>query len=414
MPMAVSFRNRAGQILFLFLLSLLLMCIASGAAQVIYTPGGMALDFASLSHLRIGRANTLQALLQAQEFIVLAVTGGVLSLLLPVLSPIKASLLTLAATVPFPYLEYTKSDSAPMIPMEFSLLVILLLFAVDILICYFREIRVKQQIVTVFGQYIPPQLVAEISRSPAQLNLAGEAREMTVLFCDLQNFSSIAEQLDPRQLTTLLNDFFTDMTEVLYQYDATIDKYIGDSIMAFWGAPVKRDDHAHRAVLAALNMEKEMRLLSERFVQNGLPDLYMGIGINTGVMNVGNMGSKYRITYTVIGDAVNLAARMETLTRIYHVPCIVSESTRQAVDDVLFRPLDFVQVKGKRQKTRIYQPICPADEADQDLLDKLQLHEQGMECYFNGQSGQAENIFKQLADVDQDDGFYQAMLKRLI
>jgi len=412
--MAASFTNRSGQILSLFLLFLLLLCIASGAAQVIFGPGGMAFAYPDLPHLRIGRANTLHALLQAPEFIVLAVTGSVLSLLLPVLSPIKASVLTLAATLPFPYLNYTQSVKASMIPMEFSLLVILLLFAVDILIGYFREMRVKQQIVSIFSQYIPPQLVAEISHSPAQLNLAGEARELTVLFCDLQNFSGVAEQLDPKQLTMLLNDFFTDMTEVLYQYDATIDKYIGDSIMAFWGAPVRRDDHARRSVLAALSMEKEMRILSRRFVQRGWPELFMGIGINTGVMNVGNMGSKYRITYTVIGDAVNLAARMETLTRIYHVPCIVSESTMNAVEDVLFRPLDIVQVKGMRQKTKIYQPICPADEADQGLLDKLQLHQQGMDYYFNGKSEQAEKIFKQLADGNQDDGFYQTMLKRLI
>ena len=412
--MAASFRTRSVQILSLLLLFLLLLCIASGAAQVSFAPGSMGFAYPNLPHLRIGHANTSAALLQAPEFIILAVAGGVLSLLLPVLSPIKASMLTLAATLPFPYLEYTQSATAPMIPMEFSLLVILLLFAINILVSYFREMRVKQQIVSIFSQYIPPQLVAEISHSPAHLNLAGEARELTVLFCDLQNFSGAAEQLNPKQLTMLLNDYFTDMTEVLYQYDATIDKYIGDSIMAFWGAPVRRDDHARLAVMAALSMDKEIRILSERFVQKGWPALNMGIGINTGMMNVGNMGSKYRIAYTVIGDAVNLAARMEALTRIYHVPCIVSESTMNAVGGVLFRALDVVQVKGKRQKTRIYQPVCKADEADQELLDKLQLHQQGMDYYFNGQSEQAERIFKQLADGDQTDGFYQAMLKRLI
>jgi adenylate cyclase len=412
--MAASFRTRSVQILSLLLLFLLLLCIASGAAQVSFAPGSMGFAYPNLPHLRIGHANTSAALLQAPEFIILAVAGGVLSLLLPVLSPIKASMLTLAATLPFPYLEYTQSATAPMIPMEFSLLVILLLFAINILVSYFREMRVKQQIVSIFSQYIPPQLVAEISYSPAHLNLAGEARELTVLFCDLQNFSGAAEQLNPKQLTMLLNDYFTDMTEVLYQYDATIDKYIGDSIMAFWGAPVRRDDHARLAVMAALSMDKEIRILSERFVQKGWPALNMGIGINTGMMNVGNMGSKYRIAYTVIGDAVNLAARMEALTRIYHVPCIVSESTMNAVGGVLFRALDVVQVKGKRQKTRIYQPVCKADEADQELLDKLQLHQQGMDYYFNGQSEQAERIFKQLADGDQTDGFYQAMLKRLI
>ena len=411
--MAASFRDRAGQILSLFLLFLLFLAIASGAAQVVFAPGVMSSAHPVFPHLRIGHASTLQALLQAPEFMLLIVTGSVLSLLLPVLSPVKASLLTLAATLPFLYLGYSKPGMAPMIPMEFSLLAIMLLFAVDILIGYYRETRMKQQIVTVFGQYIPPQLVAEISQNPVHLNLSGEARELTVFFCDLQNFSGVAEQLNPRQLTLLLNDYFTHMTEILYQYDATIDKYIGDSIMAFWGAPVRRDDHARRAVMAALNMEKEIHNLSERFVQKGWPALSMGIGINTGMMNVGNMGSRYRITYTVVGDAVNLAARLETLTRVYHVPCIVSESTMRAVDDVLFRPLDVVQVKGKRHKTRIYQPLCMVDEADQALLDKLELHRQGMDHYFNDQREQAGKIFRELAGDNEADDFYTIMLKKL-
>ncbi len=356
-----------------------------------------------------GHGIILPEVIFSVAFIVLLVTGTTLSLLLPLLNPIQASVLTAVASLLQLYVAYAATTN-PLLPLEYCLLTILMVYAVNVLISYFRETVVKQRIVDVFGQYIPPELVAEISKHPDQLKLEGESKLLTVFFCDLQNFTGVAEQLNPKQLARLLNEYFTVMTEILYSHGATIDKYIGDSIMAFWGAPLTQKDHASRAILSSLDMQKEITHLAETFVKRGWPGPTMGIGINTGIMNVGNMGSKYRITYTVVGDAVNLAARLETLTRSYHVPTIVSEATMKATTGVLFRALDLVQVKGKHNKTRIFEPVCKKSEADEAVLAKLRQHQQVMDQYFSEDWQGAKLSFEQLQQKFKKDRYYQVML----
>ncbi len=261
-----------------------------------------------------------------KEFYVFLFTGTFLSVLLPLLSPIKASLLTLASmTVPV-YLGYIGHSQA-LLPLGYSLMTILILFSVNILISYFIEIHSKQEIINVFGKYIPPQLVHEISKSPKKISMESESREMTVLFCDLHNFTSSSEHLSPHQVSGMLNTYLTEMSKILYSCNATIDKFIGDAVMTFWGAPLPQEDHAQLSILAGFKMQDVIKQLETEFIENGWPATQMGIGISTGKMHVGNMGSKYRISYTVVGDPVNLASRLEGLTRTYKVPTIVSEST---------------------------------------------------------------------------------------
>jgi adenylate cyclase len=297
--------------------------------------------------------------------------------------------------------------------MEFGLLTILVIFGISVLLSYFRLTHSREKMIAIFGQYVPPQLAAEIARHPERVSLDGESRRLTVFFCDLQQFSGVAEQLNPKQLAALLNEYFTEMTDVLYRHGATIDKYIGDSIMAFWGAPLPVSDHAHRAVLAAFEMHKVIEELVTRFVKRGWPAPALGIGINTGLMNVGNMGSKYRIAYTVVGDAVNLAARLESLTRTYHVPTIVGDTTRSECVGVVFRTLDIVQVRGKHNLTRIYQPLCLESELNDELRQKLEKHERAMELYLDGNHAEAIAALTQMkADWPEDD-FYPAILRKL-
>jgi len=396
----------------LALIFLLFAGSAIGFLDFALRPGG-GISLRPDLFLAPGGGLQLPPVARSTEFLLLTITGLLLCVGLPLLPPIAAALTTLAATIPFVLLGMSVSPIAAPLPMEFSILTIGVIFSVNVLIAYFQETRTKYQILNVFGQFVPPHVVQEIAKRPDQLNLEGEARRLTVFFCDLQDFSGVAEQLNPKQLTLLLNEYFTEMTDVLFRHGATIDKYIGDSIMAFWGAPLAQPDHARRSILAAFEMHRGIKRLAKDFVRRGWPGPTMGIGINTGMMNVGNMGSRYRISYTVIGDSVNLASRLETLTRVYRVPTIVSEYTREDCPDIAFRALDVVQVRGKHNRTRIYEPVCEKRELTGAMEAKLAQHERAMEYVFAEQWTEAGRIFQELRNADPTDQLYLALLRRV-
>ncbi|MDP6183651.1 MAG: adenylate/guanylate cyclase domain-containing protein [Gammaproteobacteria bacterium] len=319
-------------------------------------------------------AGLLPPPLLGSDFLTFVCVGIVLSVLLPMLNPVKASVATFALMLPPFYVEYANPGVSALIPMEYTLLTILVLFSVNVLITYFVETHDKQKLIAVFGQYVPPEVVSAISRKPQTYSLDGEARELTVLFCDIRDFSTISEQLDPRQLAQMLNLYFTEMSDILHRHGATIDKYMGDAIMAFWGAPLAQDDHPVRAVNAGIAMLGALNSVNARFAERQWPPIDFGIGINTGIMNVGNMGSRYRIAYTVVGDAVNLGARLEGLTRIYDTKLVVSEATKMANPDFAFRELDHVRVKGKGLATRIFEPICSVTALSEERKQLLADH----------------------------------------
>lgn len=265
---------------------------------------------------------------------------------------------------------------------------------------------------TVFGQFIPPEVVNEITKRPELLSLDGESKYLTIFFCDLKDFTGISEQLNPKQVVKLLNEYFNSMTGILYHHGGTIDKYIGDSIMAFWGAPVPQDDHAERSILATFEMQEESKRLSNDFIKRGWPGPAMGIGVNSGRVSVGNMGSKYRLAYTVIGDAVNLAARLQSMTRIYHISTIVGEKTVNAVDSIIFRELDTVLAKGKHKETRIYQPVCKKDELSDEQAVILEQHHKGLTSYYNKDYKSAIAIFSDLL-ASSNDKYYEYMISKI-
>lgn len=353
------------------------------------------------------------AVVVSPEFLVLFLTGIVLALLMPLLTPIAASALVAVAAMPSLYLGLNMPLRDPLIPMQYNLLVLLVLFGVNVLINYFLETRKKQQLITAFGRFMPPEIVERLSKEPELLDLEGVSKNMTVFFCDLINFTSYSEKLDPKQLVALLNEYFTLMTEILYKHGATIDKYIGDSIMAFWSAPVPQEDHHRRAVMAAFEMHHAIETkLARAFTERGLPSPAIGIGINSGIMNVGNMGSRYRLAYTVLGDAVNLGSRLETLTRLYQVPTIVGEETAINISDVVFRELDTVVVKGKTTKSRIYQPLCLQSELTDVLKAQIADHNLAIDFYYAGNMESALALFQQLHE-QTGDPYYSYMLSLL-
>lgn len=298
------------------------------------------------------------------------------------------------------------------LPLASSLLLLAVLFTYTMAYGYFFEAQGKRSITRLFGQYVPPELVDEMAADPDSISMAGESRELTVLFSDVRDFTSISEGLSATELAALMNAYLTSMTRLIHKHRGTIDKYMGDAIMAFWGAPVHDPDHARRALLTAMDMSAELTSLAADFRARGWPALHIGIGLNTGPMNVGNMGSEFRMAYTVMGDAVNLGSRLEGLSKNYGVTIVVSESTRAAVPDFAYRCLDRVRVKGKLEPVSIYEPVGPLTELDDATRDALEKWEAVLAAYNHQQWDEADRLLRHLQSRD-DRPLYRLYAERI-
>jgi len=236
---------------------------------------------------------------------------------------------------------------------------------------YMTEEMEKKKVRGAFQYYLTASVVEQMLKNPEKLKLGGEKKDLTVLFSDIRGFTSISERMAPELLVKFLNEYLTKMTDIVFKYDGLLDKYIGDALMAIWGAPLDQPDHARRACFTALEMVEELRVLQEKWAAEGMPRLDIGIGINAGPMVVGNMGSERRFNYTVMGDSVNLGSRLEGLNKLYGTNVIVSEMTYERVrDEILGRELDSVRVKGKHQPVKIYELLARRAEvsAEQQAL----------------------------------------------
>lgn len=355
-----------------------------------------------------------QAVLTSLEFLVLVAVGLVLVVLLPIMSPIQASLLTLAAMLPVGYLGYAVTKPAPLVPMEFSLLTILVLFAFNVLASYFEETTARQRLLAVFGQYVPKELARMIQQDPDSFTLAGEAREMTIMFCDIKDFTSVAERLEPTRVVEMLNTLFTPVSRIIHEHRGTIDKYLGDGIMAFWGAPAHDPEHARNAVACARAIQQALETLRTDFTARGYPELRMGIGLSAGMVNVGNMGSEYRVAYTVVGNAVNEAARLEALTRDLGREIIVGEAVKTAVPDMVFRELALVRLKGKKHITRAYEPVCERARMTAETEAFLARHQEALDSYYARQWDRAVPLFGRLWEESAPDNrIYEIYLQNI-
>jgi len=218
--------------------------------------------------------------------------------------------------------------------------------------------RAGKQIKEAFQYYVPEQVVDEILKNPSMLTLGGDRKEVTILFSDIKGFTSLSEELSPEELVNILNEYLSVMTDVVFSHRGLLDKYIGDAIMAVYGAPLPQPDHPMQACTTALDMMAELDRLMARWKTMGRPAFSIRIGINTGYAAVGNMGSRKRFDYTVMGDAVNLASRLENLNKQYETVCLVTEYTyRRVKDEISFRELDLVRVRGKHIPEKIYEMI---------------------------------------------------------
>ncbi|MFH2011829.1 MAG: adenylate/guanylate cyclase domain-containing protein [Pseudomonadota bacterium] len=268
---------------------------------------------------------------------------------------------------------------------------------------YFTEEQEKKKIKGAFHYYVTASVVNEMLKNPEKLKLGGEKKELTVLFSDIRGFTTISEKLSPEMLVKLLNEYLTVMTDIVFKYDGLLDKYIGDAIMAVFGAPLDQDDHAARACYTALDMMDELKTLQKKLEADGTPRIDIGIGINSGPMVVGNMGSNSRFDYTVMGDSVNLGSRLEGANKQYHTNIIISELTYEKVKDkFVCRELDSVRVKGKALPVKIYE-LVGRDRVPDETKNFLNLFHQGLEEYKGRRLKEAIETFSKVLNIKSDD-----------
>jgi len=328
-------------------------------------------------------ANVISGLLDGQvlvkpdyavgfEVLVLVLAGLTLALALPLLSAPKAVAASVGVTAALVGLNFwLYSAHGLVLPLAAALVMAFTAFALNMSYGYFVESRSKRELAHLFGTYVPPELVDEMVKDPDSYSMKASAKELTVMFCDMRGFTRMSETMEPTQLQALLNSVFSRLTDLIRGNRGTIDKYMGDCVMAFWGAPVDTPDHASLAVKTALEMVHAVRQLNEEHRAKGLPEIGIGIGLNTGTMCVGDMGSDIRRSYTVIGDAVNLGSRLEGLSKTYGVETVASESTRKLSADFAWQELDKVRVKGKNRAVAIFCPVAPLSQLDQPLSGEL-------------------------------------------
>ncbi len=349
----------------------------------------------------------------ATNAFIMLLLGIPLALALVKLNPVWA--MAVAATTALLYVAFDMYwwSASYVLPLAMPLLMIAMLYVLNMTYGFFIEARSKRQITGIFGTYVPKELVEEMAKDPGTYSTKGESREMTVLFSDIRSFTTISEGLSPTELTAMMNAYLTSMTETIQQERGTIDKYIGDAIMAFWGAPLRDEKHAEHALDSALAMQKKIKDIGPDFVKRGWPKLEMGVGLNCGMMNVGDMGSTFRRAYTVMGDAVNLASRLEGLTKEYGVGILVSENIVNAVPGVVYRELDRVRVKGKLEPISIYEPVGKKGDIGSQMLDEIDRFHRALDKYREQRWDEAEQALVKLAHADPHRKVYQVYIDRI-
>ncbi|MBI5464324.1 MAG: adenylate/guanylate cyclase domain-containing protein [Ignavibacteriales bacterium] len=276
---------------------------------------------------------------------------------------------------------------------------------------YLIERQQKALIKGVFGHYLSPVVVNMLANDPDKAKLGGDRRELSVFFSDIANFTTVSEAFkQPEGLVELLNEYLEEMTSVILKHEGTLDKYVGDAIIAFWNAPLPQKDHAYRSCVAALDMQKRLEVLRPKWKKEGRPELGARMGVNTGVMIVGNIGGKDRFDYTVIGDSVNLASRLEGANKQYHSNIMMSEFTYNHVKGkVVVRELDLIQVKGKTEPVRVYELLGLSDmKLTDNQKQSLELYHEGLKLYRERKWEEAIAYLQQA--YAQDETCYAAQL----
>jgi len=299
------------------------------------------------------------------------------------------------------------------LPVLWPILSALISFITLVAVRYFHEQRERERLRRIFEQYMSPAVVKDLLAHPEKLQAGGERRRMTVLFSDLRGFTSLSEGMKPETLVEVLNRYLDVMTEKVFQTNGVVDKYMGDAIMAFWGASFLESDHVDRAITTAILMRDTLNEMNRTKAWPHGVTLNLGIGLNTGEMVVGNMGSTQRFDYTVLGDSVNLGSRLEGLNKEYGTQIIVSESTKLEASEgaFLFRPLDLVAVKGKKEPVEIFE-VMAANPGEGELRRKVEQFTRGLNLYRGAKFAEAVHTFEEFLRAYPDDAPGKLYLER--
>lgn len=350
------------------------------------------------------------------DLLAILVAGLCMGLALPRVSVIPGLAAMLAIFLGYIlFCQYLFTHHGLVLNIVYPLSVLLLVYLSITAQRYFAETKQKRFIKNAFSTYLAPSVVKQLIESPESLELGGEERDITAFFSDVQGFTSISETLTPTQLVELLNEFLTEMTDIILQNEGTVDKFEGDAIIAFFGAPNLLSDHATRACRAAAQMQNRLDELRHKWESKARPPLKMRIGMNSGPAVVGNMGSASRMDYTMMGDMVNTAARLEGVNKIYGTYTLIGETTfRKAGDRFTCRQIDSIRVVGRREPLTIYELLASADTIGDHLRQKLVEYERGLHAYRQCKWNQAVDSFRRVLEIDPADGPSGTMLSRCL
>ena len=324
-----------------------------------------------------------------------------------------ATPLVLAAGLAYLLTAFILFDRGLILNIFYPLFALALTYVAVVLLRYWREKQEKTKLRGTLERYVSAQVAAHLMEHPEKLVLGGEAREMSVLFSDLRGFTTLSEKLKPEELVRILNDYLGEMTDVVFANEGVLDKYIGDAVMAFWGAPIDAPDHALRAVRTAVSMRDRLRQLNREGRWPSGIELHLGVGVNTGPMVVGNMGSKKRFDYTVMGDTVNLGSRLEGLNKEYGTEVIVSKATADQVQsEFVLRELDSVAVKGKKEPVRIFEVVGKKGAVADDVLRFIEHFKSALALYRERKFAEAREIFHQLEHTHPEDVSLKIFIER--
>lgn len=355
---------------------------------------------------------------EGYETMLVLLIGLTLALALPMLRAPVAVLLSLAVVSALVGVNWWLYQAHGLVlGLAPVLLMAITISVVNVGYGYLVASRSRRELISLFGTYVPPELVQEMIKDPDNYSMRAKSDELTVMFCDMRGFTGMSEQMDPAQLQHLLNQVFSELTRLIGANRGTVDKYMGDCVMAFWGAPVESPTHAQLAVKTAVQMTQALGRINQAYKTGALAhvgvDITLGIGLNTGQMYVGDMGSNIRRSYTVIGDAVNLGSRLEGLSKVYGVSIVVSEFTKVLATDFVWRELDLVRVKGKHQAIAIFSPVAPKGQLSLAQTDELALWHIFLCAYRAQNRVQCDALMDQLLQLDNTKVLYTLYAQRI-